>query len=95
MTDQEKDLARLAAWDKYQVARTDLLAHKSKLLQWRETFSALGHKMLCDLPELRDIDGVGLHVDFWPVRLIILGLLLLQLPRLGGGQWRNQQSHQQ
>ena len=26
-----------------------------------------------------DIESIGLYVDFWPVRLIILGLLL-QLP---------------
>jgi hypothetical protein len=57
MTEQEKNLARLAAWDKYQATRTELLACKSRLISWRDGLSALAQKMLCNLTEVGEMDA--------------------------------------
>jgi hypothetical protein len=57
MTEQEKNLARLAAWDKYQTTRTELLACKSRLTSWRDGLSALAQKMLCNLIEVAEMDA--------------------------------------
>src|SRR5438445_9382666 len=41
MTEQQKDLERLAAWDRYQDSRKTILALKSKLEGWRSLASRM------------------------------------------------------
>ncbi len=60
MTEQEKNLARLAAWDRYQSTRTEVLACKSRLRDFREEMGGLMNKLAGDLCALTDLDALAI-----------------------------------
>lgn len=54
VTDQERDLLRIAAWDRYQTTKIEFLACKAKLRKFREPMRALVEKLLVDLLEISE-----------------------------------------
>ena len=68
MTDQERDLLRIAAWDRYQATKTEFLACKAKLQKFREPMRALVEKLLVDLLEISEQEASA-----FPVRDSFIG----------------------
>src|SRR5712691_7641886 len=68
MTDQERDMLRPAAWDKYKEARTGVLALESKLGNWAEPLFTLGHKIQNEISRVTvaDLEGIPKLEDFAP-----------------------------
>ena len=59
MTDQERDLLRIAAWDRYQSAKIDFLAHKRNLQKFHEPMRLITDKLLCDLLEITEQEALA------------------------------------
>ena len=68
MTDQERDLLRIAAWDRYQTTKIEFLACKAKLRKFREPMRALVEKLLVDLLEISEQEASA-----FPVRDSFIG----------------------
>ena len=62
MTDQERDLLRIAAWDRYQATKTEFLACKAKLQKFREPMRVLVEKLLVDLLEISEQEVLAFPV---------------------------------
>ena len=64
MTEQQKDLERLAAWDRYQDSRETILALKSKLEGWRKPLQTLAEKIARDQVHETDHFGIPTREEF-------------------------------
>src|ERR1700682_2211980 len=56
MTDQERDLQRVQAWDAYQSTRTTFLACRKKLQDWATPLINLGNRLKHQLGNVGDLD---------------------------------------
>src|SRR5438552_17508497 len=64
MTEQQKDLERLTAWDRYQDSRKTILALKSKLEGWRKPLQTLAEKIARDQVHETDHFGIPTREEF-------------------------------
>lgn len=68
VTDQEKDLLRIAAWDRYQTTKAEFLACRAKLQKFREPMRVLVEKLMVDLLEISEQEASA-----FPVRDSFIG----------------------